>query len=111
MYSLAFCLSFLSVYCLYAISDRVEIEKTGVMLLLQKNKMLSLLLSGSAFLFSTFIFVAKVSLGVGVFASLSLWMVLACLVVLFMPFKIIKWMHIVLTILVSFSTELIMTYF
>ncbi|GEM_PF-3498066 len=106
MYTLAFCLSLISIYCLYALSDRVEMEKKGIMLYLNTRKTLTLLLAVSAFLFSSIIFISRVGLGVGIFTNLSLWMVLACLTVLFLPFKVIRWPHLVAGTLIFLCIEI-----
>lgn len=107
MISIALCLSFVSIFCLYAASDKVEWEKRGIMLFLRNKKALSLLLAGLTFLISTLIFISRVELGVGIFISLSLWMTLASLATLFLPFNIIKWQHLAAGILVAFAIEIL----
>ncbi|MFL9830648.1 hypothetical protein ABS764_07265 [Flavobacterium sp. ST-87] len=111
MYTLALCLSLISIFCLLTLSDRVEVDKKGLMLFLKTKKTLSLLLAGLAFLFSTLIFITKVGSGVGIFTSLSLWMVLGCLVILFTPLNIIRQLYLIVGALVLFSIEFLMQFF
>lgn len=106
MITIALCLSFISIYCLYAVSDRVEIEKKGIMLFFKNKQVLAVVIAGLTFLVSTIIFTYKFGLGVGIFTSLSLWMVLASLIILFLPFQVIKWPHLALAFLVVAIIEM-----
>jgi hypothetical protein len=106
MFTIAFCLSFLSVYGLYALSDRVEIEKKGIMLLLKDHKTLTRLLAGSTLMVSTLIFSTQMGAAVGILTSFMLWTVLACFFILFIPFDKVRWPHVAIVIMLIIAIEM-----
>lgn len=105
MFTLAFCLSFISIYCLYAIS-KVEIE-SGLILFFRTRKTLARALGGSTFLLSTLILIRQMGFAVGIYTGLMFWMFLASLMILAMPFEKVKWPHLMLGILMIAGIELI----
>lgn len=106
MFTVAICLSFISILCLYAIAQKVEMEPTGILLFLKTRKTLARLLAGSAFLVSTLVFIGQMGFAVGIFTGLLFWMLLACLMVLFVPFGKVKWPYLTLGVLVIAAIEL-----
>lgn len=105
MFTIAFCLSCLSVYCLYTISDKIEVEKKGILLFLQERKTLARFLAGSTFVLSTLILSTQVGPAVGILTSVMLWTVLACSIILFMPFEKVNWSYWAIGVLVSAVIE------
>lgn len=106
MFTLAICLSFLSIYCLYALSDKVEVEKKVIMLFLKERKTLTWLLAGSTFVFSTLILHGQLGPAVGILTSFMLWTVLAGFIILFMPFEKVKWPHLAIGMVVIIAIEM-----
>jgi|SRR5690606_1805231 len=106
MFTIAICLSFISVYSLYALSGKVEIDPKGVMLFLKTRKTLARLLAGSTFSLSTLILIWQMGFAVGIYTSLMFWMLLASFMILIVPFQKVKWPHLILGIAVIVGIEL-----
>ncbi|WP_192348549.1 hypothetical protein [Algoriphagus sp. Y33] len=106
MFTLAICLSFISVFCLYSLAQKVEVEPKGLMLFLKSGKMLTRALGGLAFLLSTFIYIGQMGFAVGIFTGLLFWMLLSCLMILFTPFGKVKWGHLTFGVLVIGGIEM-----
>lgn len=104
MFTIAICLSFVSIYCLYAMG-KVEAEATGVMLLLKSKEVLARSLAGLTLLLSLWVFISQTGPAVGIFICLLFWMMLASCMVLFIPFKKIKWFHLTAGLLVLLAIE------
>lgn len=90
MYSLSIIFSFCSVWCLLAVSERIELEKKGVTLLLSKNKKVAKIVAFLFFIAATGLLIDILGTASGIFSSLSLWMIAASFIVLFTPFKNFK---------------------
>ena len=98
---------FLSVYCLYAISDKVEYDKEAVMLFLANNTVVT---KGLAVLFAILGFwILSFVVGTtnAIISGAVLWSVLASLILLFAPFKNINLLHVGLVIGVVVGFEFI----
>ncbi|WP_159090838.1 hypothetical protein [Aquimarina aquimarini] len=96
MYSLAIVTSFLSVWCLYAISERVDFVKKNITLVLSKNTKATQIVALVFFFASTFVLCFSLGLVTGIFSSLLIWMTLASSVLLFAPFPKLKYTHLIL---------------
>ena len=105
MFTLAICLCFLSVFGLYTQSKKVETEPKGFMLFLKTRKVLARAISGSALFVSTVLFIGQMGFAVGIFTEMLMWMLLACLLVLFMPFGKVTWGHLALSVIVIAGIE------
>ncbi len=106
MYTAIIILSFLSVWCLYLTSNKIELEKTGLSLRLSNQVVLSSACSFFFFLIQTCALVMLTGVLAGIFASVSLWMLVISIVVLFTPFQKIKKVHLFLSTVFCFTIEL-----
>ncbi|UII25716.1 hypothetical protein LVD15_20770 [Fulvivirga maritima] len=98
---------FLSIWCLYAISGKVEYVKTGLTLILSKNSRAATI--GSLLLFAVSVVLLCLSYGLvaGIFSALVLWMTLASSIVLLAPAQRIKWFHIVIFLMATGTLEVL----
>ncbi|MEL6483292.1 MAG: hypothetical protein AAFU57_13620 [Bacteroidota bacterium] len=94
MYTFATCTSFLSVFCLYSLSDRVEHQKGNAMLWLAERKKVALMLSGLLCLSGTLILCHYTSLVIGLLAGMFIWLTMASLFLLLRPFNKINFIHV-----------------
>ena len=108
MYTLSIVTSFLSVLALYAVADRVEFAKPDWMQWLDAHATVARLSAAILFGVSTFLLTVTMGLATGIFASLTLWMLLAGLMVLFAPFERISQFHLGLILLASIGIEVLL---
>ncbi|MEM7550980.1 MAG: hypothetical protein AAF363_14950 [Bacteroidota bacterium] len=94
-YSFSIVSTLFSVVALYAISDKVEIEKEGALKWLSDRVVFSRALSVLSFLIACFLVCTKLGVANGILASSVLWMIGASLMLLFAPFKTISGIHLV----------------
>ena len=106
MYSLSIAFSFISVFCLYSASERVTIEKKGIVLWLYDHGSLACSLAGLFFSLSIVLLVREIGLAAGIFSGLSLWMLTAALTVVFVPFQKVRKLHLVVLILAFLLLEI-----
>ena len=110
MITLAVCFTFCSVWCLYAISDKVAFQKVGIILKLSKKPWASKL-GGLGFLFlSAMVLCALYGYAVGVILAITLWMTVASAVVLLAPFPKFNFKYAILTTILSIVLELLLYY-
>lgn len=88
MYSLAIIFSFISIWCLFATSKKVEHTKTGITLLLANNTKVAKIASLVLFLVTIVLLSYCMGFVTGLLTSIVLWMFLASCIVLFAPFKL-----------------------
>ena len=96
MYSVVIFNMLLSVISLYALTEKLEIQKTGIILWLSKKATISRFVAIGAFLIGAAILIVKSNIVSGILASILVWILLACMVSLFAPFKKVRVMHMVL---------------
>lgn len=76
------------------------------MLLLKTRKMLARALSGSALLLSTLIYIGQMGFAAGIFTGMIIWMLMASLMVLFIPFGKVTWTHLSIGLLMISGIEI-----
>lgn len=108
MYTVSIGLTLISIVCLYSISDKVEVEKKGILLWLQNHKIVSMVTVSATFILSASLLIHILGLATGIFVSIGVWMLLASLMVLFAPFQVIKFIHVGLIILVFTALEILL---
>ena len=106
MVSLSLACMFLSVYCLYAVSDKVEYDKEAIMVFLSGHGLLTKGLVGIFALLGFWILSFIVGTTNGIISGAVLWSVLASLVLLFAPFKRVRLLEVGLLIGVIVAIEL-----
>lgn len=108
MYTLSITMSFLSVFGLFATHKRVEVEKKGVLLWLSQRSLFTKIISLITFIVSTYLLALQLGVAIGIFTSLTLWMLLACLTTLFSPFEKVRRGHLLIA-LISISAIEVLT--
>jgi phosphatidylglycerophosphate synthase len=93
MYSLSIIASALSVLYIYSVAEKVELNKSRIILLLSKRKKTSQMLAVIFFLLSVILLVPKIGMASGIIGALVLWTLLACAVLLLVPFHRVKTIH------------------
>lgn len=106
MFSVSIISSFLSVWCLYAISERIELVKRGITLVLSKNKKVARIAAFLFFINATLCFITALGGVTGFFVSTGLWSTIACCVILFAPFSTVKMYHLLILIMIVIGLEL-----
>ena len=110
MYSLSIITSFLSVWCLFAASAKVEFTKKHLTLRLAKHPTLSIGLSAGLFLGGTILLCTRLGVVTGILAEVFVWIMLASGVLLFAPFPKLKGFHVLLMGLLIIGIELLFTF-
>lgn len=106
MYSLSILCCFLSVGCLYTTAQKTELEKKGVLEWLSQHATFSRLLS-FVLLFACFLLLLqRMGLTISILTSVCLWMLTACLMVLFAPFHKVTYIHLGAIFLMILGVEL-----
>ncbi|MEM8897649.1 MAG: hypothetical protein AAGC85_06070 [Bacteroidota bacterium] len=98
---------FLSIYCLYALSEKVEYDKEAIMLFLANNSMVTKGLSVLFAILGFWILSFVVGTTNGIISGAVLWSLLASLILLFAPFKNINLLHVGLVIGLIVGVEFI----
>lgn len=105
MYSFSIVCSFLSVWCLYSASSRVEFEKKGLSLWLSGRASLAKVLSACLFILSTLTFSLAMGPVICILTSVCLWMLIASSITLFTPFRRVSITHLGLLLVLSIGLE------
>ncbi|WP_103866196.1 hypothetical protein [Aquimarina sp. I32.4] len=109
MYSLAILTSFFSIWCLYALSEKVDFTKKNITLILSQNIRVAKVVALVFFLISTIVLCISLGTVTGLFCSLLIWTLLASAILLFAPFQKVKHVHVIFLGLLIISTELLFT--
>ena len=107
IYSLTFLSGFLSVFCFYFSSGKIEVNKQPVTIFLERKKRLSIVLGILFFMVSTVLLTITQGLLGGIFCSVVLWILLSSFTLLLAPFEKIKLTHLLAFLLGLLSIELI----
>ena len=107
IYSLTFLSGFLSVFCFYFSSEKIEINSKPIAIFLRKNKVLSVLLGILFFGVSTVLLTLTQGVLSGIFCSVVLWILLGSLTLLLAPFEKIRLTHLIGLLSGMLSIELI----
>lgn len=110
MYSLSLICDFLSIWCLYACSEKLSIDKMGLVLWISKNKRTAKLAACLFFIIPTILLIQLLGTTSGIFINIFLWTLIASCIVLFTPFPQIKRIHLVLIIILVILIEIIYTF-
>lgn len=108
MYTLSFLLSFFSVWSLFSTASKVEYEKVNVSKYLSQNAMVARVAAVVLFLLSTIALCYVKGNAVGILFSFLVWMTLASIILLLVPFDKISWKHISIVALISLTLELVL---
>lgn len=93
MYSLSILLSFLSIFSLYAIAQKTEIQKSGLTLLLNQQRIVSQCIAIFSGIASIGLLMYLEGGMIGFFTGITLWMLTASLMLMIRPFRSVKWGH------------------
>lgn len=106
MYSLSLIISFLSIWCLFATSPKVEFVKKHLTLALSQKKTLARGLSLGLLFIATLLLSLHLGIVTGVLTELCIWLLLASIIVLFAPFQKLNRLQLILIGVVVISIEL-----
>lgn len=106
MFSLSIILSFVSVWCLYAVADRVDFVKTGIHAKLKEHSGVARTISLLSYLLLCILLVNKYGPTTGILVGLMLWTLVGSLIVLFTPFSKFKTLHLGLLMVLIIGLEI-----